>query len=162
MDAPVLQITEYLRLATLDDTVHRSRQSSTQASNLWVIIHACMLLAFAHTGALATYFISERPKQKTSWFPKVTPHAPNTLQTPSRKHLSFWGRVKQSIWAIGSRLRESDIKYAVKAGMATALLAAPAFFDRTRPIFVQYRGEWALISVCRACPLRSGPPLTAF
>ena len=39
------------------------------------------------------------------------------------------------------------MKFAVKAGMATAMLAAPAFFDATRPVFVEYRGEWALISV---------------
>jgi hypothetical protein len=31
--------------------------------------------------------------------------------------------------------------------MATALLAAPAFFDQTRPIFVDLWGDWALISV---------------
>ena len=39
------------------------------------------------------------------------------------------------------------MKYAFKAGMATAMLAAPAFFESTRPVFVDYRGEWALISV---------------
>jgi hypothetical protein len=26
------------------------------------------------------------------------------------------------------------------------MLAAPAFIDRTRPIFLEYKGEWALIS----------------
>jgi hypothetical protein len=31
--------------------------------------------------------------------------------------------------------------------MATALLAAPAFLDSTRPIFLEYWGDWALISV---------------
>lgn len=63
------------------------------------------------------------------------------------------GRVKQTIWTIGARLKQQDSKYAIKAGMATAILAAPAFFERTRPVFVEYRGEWALISVCttRTC-----------
>lgn len=56
-------------------------------------------------------------------------------------------RVGRSIWAFGARLRENDLKYAIKAGMATAMLASPAFFDTTRPVFVEYRGEWALISV---------------
>lgn len=51
------------------------------------------------------------------------------------------------MWALGDRMKERDIKYAVKAGMATAILAAPAFFSTTRPMFVQYRLEWALISV---------------
>lgn len=44
-------------------------------------------------------------------------------------------------------MKERDIKFALKAGMATAILAAPAFFDVTRPIFVDYWGDWALISV---------------
>ncbi|THH31394.1 hypothetical protein EUX98_g2773 [Antrodiella citrinella] len=79
-------------------------------------------------------------------FPKVKPHAPNTIQTPSRQNLTFWGKVKQSIWALGARLKEQDLKYAIKAGMATAILAAPAFVESTRPTFVEYRGEWALIS----------------
>jgi hypothetical protein len=39
------------------------------------------------------------------------------------------------------------MKYAIKAGMATAMLAAPAFFEVTRPLFTEYWGQWALISV---------------
>ncbi|KAH9839086.1 Fusaric acid resistance protein-like-domain-containing protein [Rhodofomes roseus] len=79
-------------------------------------------------------------------FPKIRPHAPNTMQTPARSHLTYIGRLKQSLWAIGARMKEPDIKYAFKTGMATAMLAAPAFFDSTRPVFMHYRGEWALIS----------------
>ena len=44
-------------------------------------------------------------------------------------------------------MRDHDIKYAVKTGAAIAILAAPAFFEVTRPTFMEYRGEWALISV---------------
>ncbi|KAI0076130.1 hypothetical protein K474DRAFT_1663382 [Panus rudis PR-1116 ss-1] len=86
------------------------------------------------------------PKPNTVSFPKIKPHAPNTVQTPARENLSFVGRIKQTIWAIGSRMQEQDMKYAFKAGMALSILAAPAFFDSTRPIFTEYRGEWALIS----------------
>lgn len=50
------------------------------------------------------------------------------------------------LWAFGKRMGERDTKYAIKAGMATALLAAPAFFDSTRPVFLRYQGDWALIS----------------
>ncbi len=50
------------------------------------------------------------------------------------------------LWATGKRMGERDIKYAVKAGMATALLASPAFFDNTRQWFLEYQGDWALIS----------------
>ena len=87
-------------------------------------------------------------KDRKPAFPKVRPHAPNTMQTPSRSGLTLMGRIKQSLWAFGARVRQSDIKYAFKAGMGMAILAAPAFFDRTRPTFMHYRGEWALISVC--------------
>lgn len=87
-------------------------------------------------------------KDRKPTFPKVRPHAPNTMQTPSRSGLTLRGRINQSLWAFGARMRQSDIKYAFKAGMGMAILAAPAFFDRTRPTFMHYRGEWALISVC--------------
>ncbi|TBU24665.1 Fusaric acid resistance protein-like-domain-containing protein [Dichomitus squalens] len=93
----------------------------------------------------SSYFVPQRPHKAVS-FPKVTPHAPNTIQTPAREYLTLMGRVKQSIWALGARLQQQDMKYAFKVGMATAILAAPAFFQETRPLFVEYRGEWALIS----------------
>ncbi|RPD58687.1 hypothetical protein L227DRAFT_504933 [Lentinus tigrinus ALCF2SS1-6] len=93
----------------------------------------------------SAYFTEHKPHKAVS-FPKVTPHAPNTIQTPARENLTFIGRVKQSLWALGARMQQQDMKYAVKAGMATAMLASPAFFESTRPMFVEYRGEWALIS----------------
>ncbi|KAH9949028.1 Fusaric acid resistance protein-like-domain-containing protein [Amylocystis lapponica] len=94
---------------------------------------------------LSAYFVPEVTR-KPVFFPKIRPHAPNTIQTPARENLTFIGRIKQSLWALGARLKEQDLKYAFKTGMATAMLAAPAFFDSTRPMFVEYRGEWALIS----------------
>ncbi|KAH9893586.1 Fusaric acid resistance protein-like-domain-containing protein [Cubamyces lactineus] len=94
---------------------------------------------------LSALFVNQQPHRAVS-FPKVTPHAPNTIQTPARENLTFIGRVKQSLWALGARLKQQDMKYAFKTGMATAILAAPAFFEVTRPVFVEYRGEWALIS----------------
>ena len=98
------------------------------------------------THTAAKFFIPE-PAHHPVVFPKVTPHAPNTKQTPAREELTAVERFYQSLWAFGARAQQNDIKYAVKVGMATAMLAAPAFFDATRPVFVEYRGEWALISV---------------
>ncbi|KAL5523436.1 hypothetical protein ACEPAG_7609 [Sanghuangporus baumii] len=91
-------------------------------------------------------FVLPNARQRHPIFPKVRPHAPNTLLTPGREQLSFVQRVGQSIWRLNETLKQNTVKYAFKAGMATALLASPAFFDRTRPIFTDYRGEWALIS----------------
>ncbi|KAF4621168.1 hypothetical protein D9613_000656 [Agrocybe pediades] len=79
-------------------------------------------------------------------FPKIRPHAPDTIQTPPRSELTFTGKVKQIAWTIGKRLKERDTKYAIKAGIATMILAFPAFLDSTRPTFVAYWGDWALIS----------------
>ena len=93
-------------------------------------------------------------------FPKVKPHAPNTMLTPGDDELSFIGRFGQKMWRLGEALKQKDIKYAFKAGMATALLASPAFFDRTRPIFTDYRGELALISVSTAYRLDNRVVLT--
>ncbi|KAF9431149.1 hypothetical protein BGZ94_008299 [Podila epigama] len=39
------------------------------------------------------------------------------------------------------------VKYAAKAAISTVILLIPAFVDWSRPYFVQYRGEWALISM---------------
>ena len=89
-----------------------------------------------------------REKSRIAYsFPKVRPHAPDTVQTPSRASLSPWRRFQLSLWTFGGRLQDHDVKYAVKTGMATAMLAAPAFIETTRPTFMEYRGEWALISV---------------
>ena len=93
----------------------------------------------------ALYFSAHRHPKVS--FPKVRPHAPNTVQTPDRSNLGFIGRLKRFIWDLGDKLKDRNIKYAFKVGMSTAILAAPAFIDATRPIFNEYRGEWALVSV---------------
>ena len=45
--------------------------------------------------------------------------------------------------------------------MAIAMLAAPAFIDATRPIFTEYRGEWALISASKSTSLACVTSLTS-
>ncbi|PVF97453.1 hypothetical protein CPB86DRAFT_706963 [Serendipita vermifera] len=81
-----------------------------------------------------------------SAFPKVRAHAPNTSQTPARSSLSRSGQIKQRLWSILHKLKDGDIRYSFKVGVSTAILASPAFIDATRPTFIEYRGEWALIS----------------
>ncbi|KAG2365373.1 hypothetical protein BDR07DRAFT_1398873 [Suillus spraguei] len=93
---------------------------------------------------LSSYFTS--PHRNKVFFPKVQPHAPNTIQTPHPANLTFIGRMKRALWDLGGILKERKLKYAFKVGMSTAMLAAPAFFNATRPIFMDYKGEWALIS----------------
>lgn len=93
---------------------------------------------------LSSYFTS--PHRNKVFFPKVRPHAPNTIQTPHPANLPFYGRMKRALWDFGGILKEPKLKYAFKVGMSAAVLTAPAFFDATRPIFTDYKGEWALIS----------------
>ncbi|KAF8608644.1 hypothetical protein BDV93DRAFT_433325 [Ceratobasidium sp. AG-I] len=86
------------------------------------------------------------PKNRVPLFPKVTPHAPNTALRLPREQLSTWNRTKQWFWGLGQWLRQAEIKYSIKTGLSVAILAAPAFIESTRETFVEYRGEWALIS----------------
>ncbi|KAG2015556.1 hypothetical protein CC2G_008817 [Coprinopsis cinerea AmutBmut pab1-1] len=80
------------------------------------------------------------------FFPKIRPHAPDTLQTPSMSQLTFWGRMKHRVWELSKLPKQRNVKYAMRAGIAIALLAMPAFFDATRPYFVEFQGDWALVS----------------
>jgi hypothetical protein len=119
--------------------------------SLKVMCHGAFLMDSGITAGILT----KEKSRITYSFPKVRPHAPDTVQTPSRGGLSAWRRFQLSLWDIGGRLQDHDVKYAVKTGLATAALAAPAFIERTRPTFLEYRGEWALISVsavfCSRC-----------
>lgn len=134
--------TEYLLFSNLEaESSEKEPRTEKTVLYVWSATQVASLLSFL----LAAYIIPEHRRTHPS-FPKIRPHAPDTMQTPSRRQLSFSGKFKQSLWAIGKRLKERDTKYAFKAGMATAMLAAPAFFDATRPTFVAYWGDWALIS----------------
>jgi hypothetical protein len=92
-----------------------------------------------------------------SAFPKIHRHTPNTAQTPDRSTLNRYGRLQRRIWDIFTRLKEGDLRYSFKVGVSIAILATPAFIDSTRPLFVEWRGEWALISVSEpVSALKSG------
>ncbi|EJD02581.1 uncharacterized protein FOMMEDRAFT_19886 [Fomitiporia mediterranea MF3/22] len=73
-------------------------------------------------------------------------HALNTVLTPGREQLSFQGHMGQSIWRFNEKMEDNNVKSAIKARIAIALVGVPAFFDSTRPNFMKYWGEWTLIS----------------
>ncbi|ODO11174.1 hypothetical protein I350_01778 [Cryptococcus amylolentus CBS 6273] len=79
-------------------------------------------------------------------YPKNGRDSAGPIVVPSMTSLSWLGKVKQMSWAVGERLSQPDAKYAIKTGMGGAMLAAPAFTEFGRPIFLRYRGEWALIA----------------
>jgi hypothetical protein len=84
--------------------------------------------------------------QPQAVFPEKRKNKSNTLTTPSRESLTRYSRWKQAIWRFQARLQEPDIKYAIKVGLGTVILAFPAFTQRFRPTFLEFRGEWALIA----------------
>ncbi|KAJ1027495.1 hypothetical protein NDA18_003499 [Ustilago nuda] len=77
-------------------------------------------------------------------FPSNRRHAVNTHQTP--KVETWKGKLQRLFWNIGEFFRQPDTKFAIKAGVGSALLASPAFFPSTRPIFKKFQGQWALVS----------------
>lgn len=60
--------------------------------------------------------------------------------------LSLKPRLYHKCWEFLERCKKNDIKYAVKVGMATALLAVPAFSDTWRQTFLDWKMEWSLIA----------------
>ncbi|EJU04510.1 hypothetical protein DACRYDRAFT_76995 [Dacryopinax primogenitus] len=90
--------------------------------------------------------LSKDLQPQKDMFPSLHAHTTNTAQTPARETLPWYWRLKQTLWAWGDRMKQPDVKYALKTGMAAMLLASPAFFESTRQGFLDYKGEWALIS----------------
>jgi hypothetical protein len=105
--------------------------------------------SLSHPDFSANYILQRdhRDRRRRPIFPRVRPHAPNTMQTPAWEDLSFFGRIKLFIWSLSRKFSERNVKFAIKTGGAAAILAAPSFFEGTRPWFMEYQGDWALISV---------------
>ncbi|WVQ95062.1 hypothetical protein IAU59_002154 [Kwoniella sp. CBS 9459] len=83
-------------------------------------------------------------------FPKKRRDSTGSVLGREQRLVTVWGRIKQGFWRLGSRLGEADMKYAIKTGLGGAILAAPAYTEAGRPIFLHYRGEWALIAYLAA------------
>ncbi|KAF9998404.1 hypothetical protein BGZ79_007927 [Entomortierella chlamydospora] len=89
--------------------------------------------------------IASRRRRKQRLFPKPNIHnTTNTLQTPVPS--TFSQQLFTRLWKFLHLFRSFQVKYAAKAAISAIVLLIPAFVDWTRPYFVQYRGEWALIS----------------
>lgn len=87
-----------------------------------------------------------RKGRKPRLFPKPNIHnTNNTLHTPTPS--TFMQKWSTRLWKFLHVFRSFQVKYAAKAAISTMVLLVPAFVDWTRPYFVQYRGEWALISM---------------
>lgn len=86
------------------------------------------------------------PRSKyRSVFPKIVDGALSSHQVES-SDFSFVGRIKLAFWRLSYRLREPNVRFAIKTGTGAAVLASAAFIPRLRPLWLEWRGEWALIS----------------
>lgn len=89
-------------------------------------------------------------KTQPPLFPRNAPDERKPAVLPARHLLSYLDRIRQTVWNIGAFLKQPDMRYAIKTGLGGAILAAPAFTEIGRPIFLEYRGEWALIAYMTA------------
>lgn len=87
---------------------------------------------------------THRPVPASVTFPANQRHTPSTAHTPVAKDRAQ--RLSYKLWSLGEFFKQRDVKFAIKTGFGCAILAAPAFLAETRPIFVQYKGQWALVS----------------
>jgi hypothetical protein len=76
--------------------------------------------------------------------PSTEAHQPRTRQTPDP--MTTRQRLNRFIWTIGEFLKQSETRFAIKAGIGCALLATPAFVPSLRPTFTLFQGQWALIT----------------
>ena len=54
--------------------------------------------------------------------------------------------VAYRVWRWFRHFKKKEFKFAIKVGVGAALFALPAMVDETRPIFVEWRLEWGLLS----------------
>ena len=80
-------------------------------------------------------------------FPRHHPEPHNHL---ADRPFSIMESLRHRFWTFGEFLRTPTIRYALKSAIGGALLAAPAYTQMGRPIFLEYRGEWALIAYISA------------
>lgn len=67
-------------------------------------------------------------------------------ESPGHTWISRWYSIQFKLWQFLRGLRNKQFRFAVKVGVGAALFASPAMIDSLRPIFVEWRLEWGLLS----------------
>lgn len=93
---------------------------------------------------LATLLIPSASSARQIVWPSNRSHEKGTQQTQLASTLKQ--KLSRVLWSIGEFLRQPDTKFSIKAGVGCAILASPAFMHALRPTFVEYKGQWALVS----------------
>ncbi|KAG2203276.1 hypothetical protein INT47_000196 [Mucor saturninus] len=139
----VFNMTEFAReLITLVESVENLKKAHSTGLYTWLI--SCVKCGW-------NKLTSKNLGQKKHHHLHITPFVPNerntfnTLHTPEPK--TTWRRFFIRVWRTFSLFKLQKIRYAIKATIATVLLATPAYLEPTKELYREYRMEWALITL---------------
>lgn len=83
-------------------------------------------------------------------FPKLSSQSSPPAKFESNRigsrHHNWYYSAKYKLWTMLRTYKQTEIRFAMKVGIGAALLALPAMIDSTRPVFIEWRMEWALLS----------------
>lgn len=145
----VFNMTEFAReLITLVDAVEKLNQAGEKCPGIWTWLVSSIKRRWHQRRA------SKQDSNSSNHHHHhlhITPFVPNerntfnTLHTPEPK--TKWRRFFIRVWQTFSLFKTQKMRYAIKATVATILLAMPAFLESTQDFFRTYRMEWALITL---------------
>ncbi|KAI7901238.1 Fusaric acid resistance protein-like-domain-containing protein [Cokeromyces recurvatus] len=138
----VFNMTEFAReLITLVEKVEKLNDKASKKLGIWTWL----------ISSIKNRRDRHQTKQYNHHLLNTTPFVPNerhrmnTLHTPVPK--TKWHQFILRVWRLFSLFKLQKIRYAIKATIATILLATPAFMESTQNWFRTYRMEWALITL---------------
>lgn len=82
----------------------------------------------------------------SSPFPAVDDRAVTSHNSAQDGRRDLVSRIRRRTWRLGIAVRRPNTIYAIKTGIGCGIIGAFAFDHRTRPIFVEYSGNWAMLS----------------
>jgi len=109
-------------------------QSSESREWRWLAIWSRKGISFTHNSKV------ERQRQPSMY------KMPVSHKEKPKKPKTKRGALKHRLWKFLEKLRRPEIKFSVKVGVGSILLALPAFTQRYSYIYSHWRGEWALLS----------------
>ena len=84
--------------------------------------------------------------QAGSPFPAEEDRAVTSHSSGQEKRKDLLSRWRRRLWRLGITIRRPNTIYAIKTGIGCGLMGVFAFDHRTRPIFIEYSGNWAMLS----------------
>ncbi|KAM0753945.1 hypothetical protein T439DRAFT_378053 [Meredithblackwellia eburnea MCA 4105] len=98
-----------------------------------------------HFGKALAGMLEDSRGKENNPFPEIADRAVSSHRVVASQ-LSLSGRLKRKFWAFGHQLKNSNVVFSLKTGVGVTVLASAAFLPSLRPVWLKWRGEWALIS----------------